>query len=922
MTQVKIIGKFADINDKYIYYVEIGDNTLNIREIQDGDIDEYEDGEIICFTDESPVTLSIDYSDTFEHVYMRSCSISLTTNFDIRKWVVAQNYTDIPVIVKWAEIGVNDDTPVSNWEIVFDGYVNPLSFNQPYARTWNSFTLECTDRLGILQYKKFADLLSSHDYATPRTFINLALSPCSYNNINYSIENDHTQDTKINPKIFIGESEDEWMTCLEVLNEIGKVYGFYIFQENDYCVVKSMITNDGTLHVVQKDEYMSDDANISIDDAYNVVKCTVDISNLDETFINPFDEEYNHLVGKKADRIMTEVVLKTSVSKANKRYDTRVFMSLKLLYDTIPYIKNWSSVQQSGDNLPEIYEHYGQIVDNSLFTFPTPNYMDPASLGGGGGNGSHEINYTFKWLKDNPGKGAFVSIGKTGNIINPKDNGVVSVNEMSTALVIQVGGHDNASHENTRLSNQIYNNMPVCSFSMTDAVNLIPNDMSVTNWLVISGKMLLNPVQPKTGISWGSNKWLCSQNTIDGCITNMNQMNWHKMWGNDPDDSLWNRALQVNGDVAYYQNYTWENITETVVYPWPYNQDPVIDEPDMFNPILSTGYKRLEYEGCAYDDNDDVVEFDNISKVPIIACEMKIGDKYLTENTALLNQYRWYMPAYAVNQIYSWKTAAEAAQAGLNTYFTIGINPKIGDFIVGQEYEVQNTVSIDMQIDAKGFAIPIPYTAGLTGAVSFKILGPVNLVFKRPGKITYKTPFYDAIDVEGLVHELVLACTENIVIKDLKFKLYAGGSSTIHDYDNDLVYCSDNNDTYTEDKEFDCKFCTALTQQEVDNLGIDYKANNSTILNLNNEPWYGMSYGGQSGVKLEEARVKEQYDIWKKPRNLIEVTLKEDYFTPLSVIDGSYNKFGFSYLSGTYVMTTRDSDLKQNTMTCTFKDMS
>lgn len=44
---------------------------------------------------------------------------------------------------------------------------------------------------------------------------------------------------------------------------------------------------------------------------------------------------------------------------------------------------------------------------------------------------------------------------------------------------------------------------------------------------------------------------------------------------------------------------------------------------------------------------------------------------------------------------------------GKITTFALGINPKIDDFIIGQEYSLQNTVKYDMNVDAEGTAIPI-----------------------------------------------------------------------------------------------------------------------------------------------------------------------------------------------------------------------
>ena len=102
-------GKFKSIDNKFIYYLKIGNGIGTTRQIQDGDIDAYNDGEILCFAGDSPITIQSDTSDTFENVYVRSATVTLVANYDIRKYVVAENYIDIPIIIKKAEGGYNDN---------------------------------------------------------------------------------------------------------------------------------------------------------------------------------------------------------------------------------------------------------------------------------------------------------------------------------------------------------------------------------------------------------------------------------------------------------------------------------------------------------------------------------------------------------------------------------------------------------------------------------------------------------------------------------------------------------------------------------------------------------------------------------------------------------------------------------------------
>ena len=418
-------GKFKSIDNKFIYYLKIGNGIGTTREIQDGDIDAYNDGEILCFAGESPITIQSDTSDTFEHVYIRSATVTLVSNYDIREYVVADNYMDIPIIIKRANANEADNINVNNWLTVFNGFVNPMSFNQPFALKWNEFELECTDKLGVLEYTKFPKLLKDKQgnmdtsYKTPKEFIDLVLKICKFT-VNYDIKYDHTQDTKINPAIFIGDSEDDWMTCKEVLEEIGKIYGCYFWQNGSICYVRNILLDDlKTPYEITKDDYMSDDANISVDTAYNLVKCEVDISSIDSDFINPFDKDAITPTTKWPERILTEFVAN------GKNFDAlgNFINMLNSTYDT----KDWSSWRGSEYEDYEIYDHYAQIMKNNQFRFSLydengqltrPSYLDDISVGGGGGNNEKNAITAINWLKEHPGNGAFIGYGTTNNVVD------------------------------------------------------------------------------------------------------------------------------------------------------------------------------------------------------------------------------------------------------------------------------------------------------------------------------------------------------------------------------------------------------------------------------------------------------------------------------------------------------------------------
>ena len=920
-------GKFKSIDNKYVYYLKIGD-TGAIKQIQDGNNIDYNEKEILCFGGESPITIQSDTSDTFEHVYIRSATVTLVSNYDIREYVVASNYMDIPILIKRANANEADNIDIIYWSTVFYGFVNPMSFNQPFALRWNEFELECTDKLGILEYKKFPELLQDKQgnidisYKTPREFIDLALSVCKFS-VNYYIKYDHTKDTKINPSIFIGDSEDDWMTCKDVLEEIGKLYGCYFWQDGSICYVRNILFYDlNNPYKITKNDYMSDDANISVDTAYNLIKCEVDISSIDSNFINPFDRDAITPTTKWPERILTEFI-------ANGP-DIRTLDRFKKMLESTVETKDWSTYRDATYKQCEIYDHYAQIMKNDQFEFSVydegqltrPSYLDDVSVGGGGGNSETNAISTLNWLKKHPGRGAFIGYGTTGNVIDQTNSSSININDMKTALVIQIGGEcSDTDIERTRIETQIKDNIPICTYKVNSSVNLTPNDPSTINYLLVNGSIILNPVQEKTGIRWTNsynNIYSKSQNTVQECLNLWKEYPDIYSYARDSSKSLLGRYITINDSKqAYYQNVSWNNTDDEVNYP--FNQNILANERSQFQPQLKVTTEQFKWQGSYYEKGVPSA-IDDLYYVPILTCELKIGDKYLCEDMVKMKEYNLRsLNPKTIQEIYKWCTFDEANELGLATYFTICIDPNIGDYIIGKEYKIKQTTNISFGLDKNGFAIPIPYSAALNGNVSLRILGPVNaswddVGYGKSGWWFWKK-WWTKHDKKPL-----LSYIENIIITDLSFELVSDNQrkEQLND-DNDLIYCSDASGKYVEEQSFSCKFCTSLTTDEVNDLGIDYNLNNSSIVDVNGNPWTGMTYETVDGVKLEEARVSEQYAIWNKPRNIFEATLK--LTSPgKCYIDQNYTIPYFK--NQTYKIISREIDLKQNTMTCKMKDFS
>ena len=133
------------------------------------------------------------------------------------------------------------------------------------------------------------------------------------------------------------------MTCKEVLEEIGKLYGCYFWQNGSICYVRNILLYDlNNTQEIRKVDYMSDDANISVDTAYNLVKCEVDISSIDSDFIDPFDKDAITPTTKWPERILTEFI-------ANGP-DIETLGRFKKILESTPTTKDWSTYRDATYN--------------------------------------------------------------------------------------------------------------------------------------------------------------------------------------------------------------------------------------------------------------------------------------------------------------------------------------------------------------------------------------------------------------------------------------------------------------------------------------------------------------------------------------------------------------------------------------------
>lgn len=469
-----------------------------------------------------------------------------------------------------------------------------------------------------------------------------------------------------------------------------------------------------------------------------------------------------------------------------------------------------------------------------------------------------------------------------------KDNSPKSKLDMSNYLYISINGNETDTEANVKPSStDIQNHSNILEYTGNQGGGMFsPTDGQTTNYLVFSGKMLLQPIQKET-------------DTFQNCYDNLlsDKVNedgmpyyWHKTVpsDNNSDGRYYTRKWyqQYNdgdGDSQYLRN-------ELSLMPWT---------KDKANHLYKYNYT------AAWDGTD------KYKKLPVLECELIIGNKRLIEKD---------IDIYG-NSTFEWVTIGneptitdEDGQTYKLATFTLGVDPKIGDYIIGDEFNLQNTISFKMNIDAEGTAIPIKKDDALSGAVIFRILGPINLTWND---ITRRHPSFWRHTKYYSNTKFILSHLENIIIKDFECKIYTdnGGNDKLN-ADNDLIYLSTENEQFINKKDdIEFKFITQLSSEECLAKGIKNTVNLNSIIDNNTNLPLTTLYNGLTAdsAKPEEHFINSVYNEYSRPKIMMESTLKGDVCNWLYL----YNS---KVLRKNFYPIKINQNLKDNTATITMRE--
>lgn len=842
-----IHGHFYNQRDERIevHILTRGDRT---REVLIG-----ADGGELSFTDD-PVELTSQVNDTFDHLLCQQATVRLLTRNFVPDFFCASCRDAVVNICR-------------EGKCLFAGFIEPQSYSQGYNEEFDEIELSCIDALTALQYARYRDVGALgvlygvvKAEAEQRTFlavlreildgVTAGLDITGGGTVGYLYDGSRAVDKAaanryavfgqltLNELLFLGSEEDDVWQQDEVLEEMLKFLNLHIVQEGFTFYIHSWETVKGDAPIRWRDlltgaevttarqttdirtSLVTDtDTTISVGEVFNRLLLTAKVERMESVIESPLDDDLLTSPYANKQKYLTEYSSDGEGVRAIEAFDAMLHGQPTTYEDGC--VTDW----------------YVQVMDNGEWSFPTT----------GGGNLVDELcrdgrdqHALPNRLAQEPGA-AIIALGKVERKTDGKDNSPVSKVNMTNYLVVSVNGNGD-DREATTYPNadSLRAGVPraVYEGSTTGGV-FSPADEGTTNYIVLSGRLALNPVMAVTD----TYEHLYA---YEGGAEGNPLLSGIRKW--------WHRTVPSRNtdDGRYYTQRWWRATTPNETAVWD------AETVRGFVPFTDTGPQQYEFRYSAIGDGTD-----RVSKVGVLACMLVIGDKCVVETgtDGQVTDFEWR----------KYKPLEECRDEDeyYRQCFTIGFDPKIGDKLVGTMFSLQNNISYELGIDAEGIAIPIRKSDRVSGRVRFLILGPVNTLWDevtRRHRTWFRHTKWSSTAVPLLAH------VSSILVERFEMKVHSDNGLVNNTGDSDLVYMSDTRESFVHVKDdLEMKIHSALTAAECQALGVTAGVTMSTPVNtLTGEALLTIhDRARQETAKPEQLYVNSYYREWHAPRVLM-----------------------------------------------------
>lgn len=885
--------------------VSIGDNTSGV------------------FFAEDPVEISNENTDPTDVILAQSCTITLLSDHFIA------DLFQLNALNATVNILIGD-------KIVFNGFIEPQTYSQSFNEIYDELELNCISALSALQYiqyKNVGDNGSKYEEAKAtagqRTFyeviteaINKIASAGAKVYFDGSVvlaQGDAAGNifaqVSISELLFFDDDEDSIWTYEDVITEILRYFNLHIRQDGanfyifNWQTIKAGATiawinlsTSKTVSMTPQETTISitnvadEETTITVDESFNQIKVTCNRKETSEIAISPFDDDTLTAVFPKRTLYARQYQwgedcgtkdaynkLKEMVKQAGNYfkeddnyyiYDWYVQVFRNTQWQT-PYYGNndyytWNS-ETLQDERKDIYDLLCNNANQLPLSLPVYWNVD-------------KNNTTLQTAVDPDMNGvcpaaAIIKFAQSENKAEKGEYGDVQELDETTYICIPCNGTSvsyNTDRYQTKLQ-KIYNDgggLMICK-SQTAGGTLSPADSGTINYIVISGKVLLQ----------GVHVWQLSKNEnirpAKGTVASLNKTAENTLLMCTIDELLNAGTVDIFDPDNPLQKTKDNKWTGRIMRFYDSDGNPLKTANHLLPPFEAGKFLQFKY-------NNDHNEWDTIDKVAILDCMLKVGDKYCVET---FYEYKDYKMNTRTKSKFQWLTEKECPTYTIKdddgvtrTYtkktFSIGIDPELDDYIIGEEHEFCNTVLASMNISAEGIAIPIKESDALSGEVEFRIIGPVNTtwneVTRRHPTMFRHTKFTDTA-------KLVLDNTSCIYISDFKIGIYSDNGGVTNGQDEDLIYMSDEDASYRNEKECDeFKINTALTTNEAQVLGVKQAVclSTPTVVSTNKPLLSIYSNLIKETAKPEQFYVDAYYTEFHTPK----ITMEQNFENPQATI--------------------------------------
>ena len=890
---MKIIGTFKDLYENNIT-LEIENTSVS------GETVYIEDDGDLYFNADEPIKITDNTSDLMDVL----CLSNMTINFHSKNYAGDLFYgnNELSTTVK-----VSGATGV-----LFDGIIDPLMFNQDYNSWYDEFSVNCIDKLATLQFRKYKNIKDKQTYEDQvmsggfKTFQELLVDILpSGSTIWYdqsvslpSISTTRVfENLRVSESTFFGDDYDSVWTNDQIITEILRYLNlhirqigsdFYVFNWQNQSLTDwvNIVTYEhktiahNTINVTEE-KHKSDDTNVSVEESYNQVKITCELQGQSTVIESPLDDCRSLFTNKQ--KYMTEYI---SEGEGHNAFDA---------------FRAMLKGEKSNYDSAKIVDWYMQALYNKYWKFYSAQ-GEVNTLYDQDDNGQ----YINQWklsarLKEKNIEPALIALGSVeyeGGLITDDSN--KSKVTMSNCLAISLNGNkaDNANHIPTE--DQVRRRTPLAEYISPHSASVFsPVDDLTTNYLLITGKMCFIPIQAETapyrqcasaasGNTSANGHWEYppvyvwvvpddpeEQGLGEWQILLDEDGNPILDYDADPvfvrdseDDIVWNDlwhhtvSSDNNDDGRYYTRKWW-----AFKYPGVAQGEDVWVDGGLHPMTADKSNHELEYEGSTKGDSNDTW-----STLEVLDCELIIGNKRCIWYN---NQFQWVELGQEPIE-----TNSDGTETTVTT-FPISVNPKLGDKIIGDEFDIKNTLTIEDNVNEEGTAIPIRKEDNLSGKVIFRIIGVVNNLYNFVHKHNHREWIFWKCSKWDEYYYYVLSHAESIMIKDLKMELVsdnAGQGTEYRESGEELVYLSTENDKYiniNEDTTF--KIITQPTTIYCLENGISTEPNMNAVMYQNGGYVNKVTSLITNEMALpEEHYVAQYYDMMHLPKITLETTLYDD----------------------------------------------